>query len=258
MRIQPTVFADLPTPSGPMRTHLFRPLSAESQLAKFPGVVLYSEIYQMTAPIARTAATLAGKGFLVAVPEVYHEYEPAGTVLAYDKPGTDRGNELKTTKPLANFDADARAVIDFLSNDAGCTGNLGALGICLGGHLAFRAAMDPRIKAGVCLYATDIHQRSLAAGMNDDTLDRISEIQAEMLMIWGRQDPHIPAAGRRVIYDAMTAAGTRFTWHEFNAEHAFIRDEGNRFDPALAQLVHLLIDELFDRRLKISWADSPG
>jgi len=246
MRIKPPSHVDLPTPSGAMRTHLFRPLPD----GRFPGVVLYSEIYQMTAPIARTAATIAGKGYLVAVPEVYHEYEPLGTVLAYDKPGTDRGNELKTTKPLGNFDHDAQAVIDFLSTDDGCTGQLGTVGICLGGHLAFRAAMNPLIKAGVCLYATDIHKRSLAAGMKDDTLDRMSEIKGEMLMIWGRQDPHIPAEGRRLIYDSMTSAGVDFTWHEFNGEHAFIRDEGHRFDPALAQLVHLLIDDLFGRCLK--------
>ncbi len=245
MRIQPLSHIDLTTASGPMRTHLFRPVGD----GRFPGIVLYSEIYQMTAPIARTAATVAGKGFVVAVPEVYHEFEPAGTVLAYDKVGTDRGNELKTIKRLEHYDDDARAVIEMLGSHQNCNGSVGTLGICLGGHLAFRAAMNPQVKAGVCLYATDIHKRSLAANMNDDTLDRMSEIKGEMLMIWGRQDPHIPADGRRMIYNAMTAAGVSFTWHEFNGEHAFIRDEGPRFDPSLAQLVHTLIDELFHRQL---------
>jgi len=248
MRIQPPTHVDLPTASGPMRAHLFRPLG--DQHARFPGVVLYSEIYQMTAPIARTAATIAGKGFLVVVPEVYHEFEPAGTVLAYDKVGTDRGNELKIAKQLGHYDDDARAVVEYLSTEVGCTGNIGAVGICLGGHLAFRAAMLPQVKACVCLYATDIHKRSLATGMNDNTLDRMQEIKGEMLMIWGRQDPHIPNEGRRVIYDAMTSANVNFTWHEFNGEHAFIRDEGHRFDPSLAALVHTLIDELFNRCLK--------
>jgi len=204
----------------------------------------------MTAPIARTAATLSGKGFVVAVPEVYHEFEPAGTVLAYDKVGTDRGNELKTTKYLQHYDDDASAVIEYLVSASGCTGAVGAMGICLGGHLAFRAAMNPLVKACVCLYATDIHKRSLAAGMNDDTLDRMREIRGEILMIWGRQDPHIPQEGRRLIYDAMAAANVDFTWHEFNGEHAFIRDEGPRFDPSLAMLTHSLIDELFYRRLR--------
>lgn len=246
MRLQPATYCDIPTDSGLMRTHLFRPVEQR----KYPAVVLYSEIYQMTGPIARTAAMLAGKGYVVAVPEVYHEFEPPGTVLPYDKFGTDRGNELKTTKQLTHFDSDAGAVISWLQADEGCCESIGCMGICLGGHLAFRAAMDSRIQACVCLYATDIHKRSLAAGMRDDSLDRIAEIQGELLMIWGRQDPHIPVEGRRTIYDALQAAGTNFTWHEFNGEHAFLRDEGHRFDPALAQIVHVLVDELFQRTLK--------
>ncbi len=53
------------------------------------------------------AAALSGNGYLVAVPEVYHEFEPAGTVLAYDQAGSDRGNELKYAKELASYDEDA-------------------------------------------------------------------------------------------------------------------------------------------------------
>ena len=69
----------------------------------------------------------------------------------------------------------------------------------------------------------------------------VGEPKAEMLMIWGRQDPHIPADGRRLIYDAMNAAGVSFTWHEFNGQHAFMRDEGHRYDPGIAHLVYSMI-----------------
>ncbi|HEX8312156.1 MAG TPA: dienelactone hydrolase family protein, partial [Chthoniobacteraceae bacterium] len=86
-------------------------------------------------------------------------------------------------------------------------------------------------------------------GMNDDSLDRIPEIRGELLMIWGRQDPHVPREGRRVIYDALADAGTNFQWHEFNAAHAFIRDEGPRYDPAVTQICMGMALELFKRRL---------
>ncbi len=249
MRLQPTTFVDLATPFGPMRTHLFRPLPSKAD-QRFPAVLLFSEIYQMTAPIARTAAMIAGQGFIVAVPDVYHEFTELGEVFAYDKAGTDRGNELKITKELRSYDADARAVIDYLSTDSGCSGRFGAVGICLGGHLAFRAAMNAEVEACVCFYATDIHKRSLGKGLNDDSLDRIPEIRGELMMIWGRQDPHIPAEGRRVIYEALTAAGTSFTWHGLNGEHAFMRDEGHRFDPALAQAIYGLTFQHLTSALK--------
>ena len=245
MTLQETAPIDLPTPTGPMRTHLFRPAAP----GRYPGIVLYSEIFQVTAPIRRTATLLAGHGFIVAVPEIYHEYEPAGTILAYDQAGADRGNALKTTKPLAAYDTDARAVLDFLHNYTHCTGRLGVMGMCLGGHLAFRAAMNPDVLAATCFYATDIHKRGLGAGMADDSLDRIPEITGELLLIWGRQDPHVPLEGRLRIQAALTASGTHFTWHEFNGAHAFLRDEGYRYDPELALQSYPLALALFRRKL---------
>jgi carboxymethylenebutenolidase len=42
----------------------------------------------------------------------------------------------------------------------------------------------------------------------------------------------------------------RFTWHEVNAVHAFMRDEGPRYDPALAALGYALALETFGRTLR--------
>lgn len=238
--------ADLTTPSGEMRTHLFRPAG----VGPHPGIILYSEIFQVTGPIRRTARLLAGEGYLVSAPEVYHEFEPKGCALAYDPEGTDKGNRYKVEKEIAAFDADARAAIAHLKSLPDCSGRIGTLGICLGGHLAFRCAMNPEISAGVCFYATDIHKRSLGKGMRDDSLDRIPEIKGELMMIWGRQDPHVSQEGRDLIRSTLTAASTNYTWHEFNAQHAFLRDEGHRYDPGLARIGYSLAFELFGRRLK--------
>jgi carboxymethylenebutenolidase len=185
----------------------------------------------------------------VAVPEIYHELEPAGTVLAYDEAGAATGNSHKTTKELEGYDSDARAALAFLNGHPLCTGKLGVMGICIGGHLAFRAAMNPEVRAAACFYATDIHKRGLGKGMNDNSLDRIPEISGELLMIWGRQDPHVPREGRQLIYNALSDTNRNFQWHEFNAAHAFIRDEGPRYDPAMAQLCYQMVLEMFKRRL---------
>ncbi len=238
-------FADVATPTGPMRIHLLRPAAA----GRYPGILLYSEIYQVTAPVRRMGVFLAGQGFVVGVPEVYHEFEPAGTVLAYDTAGTDRGNALKTAKDLAAFDSDARAGLDYLAAYPGCTGQLGAMGICLGGHLAFRAAMNPDVRAAACFYGTDLDTHTLGKGEADDSLARAGDIKGELLCVWGRQDPHIPLAGRNLIRQTLEDTGTRYQWHEVNGAHAFLRDEGPRYDPALAYHCYGMVTELFHRRL---------
>ncbi len=229
-----------------MRLHLFRP----AKPGRFPGVLLFSEIYQVTSPIRRLASFVAGLGYLVAVPEVYHEFEAAGTVLAYDQAGTDRGNELKITKPFAAFDADSKAAFGFLQAHESCSGKLGSMGVCLGGHLAYRAALDPRVSAAACFYATDIHSSTLGAGKSDDSLSRMAELKAEALFVFGRQDPHVPFAGRQLIRERLEAVGAVYEWHEVNAAHAFLRDEGPRYDPALFLQMMTLLQDFFRRTLQ--------
>ncbi len=236
---------ELETSTGPMRTYLYRPAAA----GRYQGVVMFSEIFQQTGPIKRMAALLAGHGFVVAVPEIFHELEAPGAVLAYDQVGADRGNYDKTAKTIAAYDDDARAVIRYLHASSVCTGKIGAMGVCIGGHLAFRAAMNPEVVAGACFYATDIHKRSLGKGMNDNSLDRMGEIHGEMMMVWGRQDPHVPEEGRRLIQARMSEVGILYTWHEFNAAHAFLRDEGPRYDPELALICYRMVIDLFKRKL---------
>ncbi len=245
-------FSDLATPSGPMRTFVFRPAAA----GRYPGIVLYSEIFQMTGPIRRTAAFLAGHGFVVVVPEIFHEFEAPGVALAYDSAGADRGNWCKVNKALKAYDDDARAAIEFLKTHPACTGKLGSMGICIGGHLNFRCAMNPEILASVSFYATDIHKledhpRGLGTGMSDDSLERArrGDIKGELLMVWGRQDPHIPFAGRVQVHQALEEAGTNYQWLEFNGAHAFLRDEGPRYNPVLAQQCLGISLELFHRKL---------
>lgn len=246
MTIKDDLVAEIQTPSGPMRTYLFRP-GAEGQ---YPGVVLFSEIFQATSPIRRTAAQIAGHGYIVAVPEVYHELEPAGAVLAYDQAGADKGNTDKYAKELSAYDADARAALDHLKGMPECTGRLGAVGICLGGHLAFRTAMNPDVAATACFYATDLHSGSLGLGKSDNSLARASEIKGELLHIWGRQDPHVPLEGRIKIKARLDELGTNYQWIEVNGAHAFMRDEGYRYDPELAGLCLQWLFALFARRLK--------
>jgi len=245
MIIKDNEWVDIETPTGPMRSYIFRP-AAEG---RYPGLLLYSEIFQVTGPIRRTAAQMASNGFIVVVPEIYHELEPPGSVLAYDEAGADRGNAHKITKEVSSYDSDARAALDFLKSYPQCTGKLGAMGICVGGHLAFRASMNSDVLAGTCFYPTDIHKRALGKGKNDNSLDRVGELRCEMLLIFGRQDPHVPREGRAIIYNALSDANVYFQWHEFNAQHAFLRDEGPRYDPAAARIGYSMALELFHRKL---------
>lgn len=245
MQIQSHV-VDLATPTGVMRTYVHRPVGA----GPYPALLFYSEIFQQTGPIERSARLFAGHGYVVLVPEVFHELNPIGTVLAYDDAGREKGNADKALKPLEHYDSDNRAMIAYLQEQAFFNGRLGSVGMCLGGHLAYRAALQPEVRAAACFYATDIHSGASRCQPGNDSLSQTANIQAELMLVWGKQDPHIPAAGRARIYQELTERERTFTWHEFNAPHAFIRDEGDRYDPELAMLCYRMALDLFSRKLR--------
>ncbi|KAG8748512.1 hypothetical protein FRC10_003645 [Ceratobasidium sp. 414] len=96
---------------------------------------------------------------------------------------------VQVQKELAAYDEDATLSVDLLASLPNCSGRIAATGMCLGGHLAFRAAFDPRVLASVCFFATDIHSKTLGKGKNDDSLVRVErgDVNAELVMIFGKQ-----------------------------------------------------------------------
>ncbi len=221
-------YVHVPVGNRAMRTFVAAPRAA----GRYPGVVFYSDIFQLTDSTLRWCMRLAGYGFVVAAPEIYHRLEPAGTVLEFDEQGKRRGQADADATPLADFDADIRAVLDWLETDGRvANGGLCATGHCMGGHLAFRAAFDPRIRATALWYPTGLHDGKLAKEADAGSLGRAPEIRGAMMLIFGTSDPHTPAEGRAVIQRALEDAGVAFDWRLYDAEHAFGRDIGPRYDP---------------------------
>ncbi|MEA2439980.1 MAG: carboxymethylenebutenolidase [Thermoleophilaceae bacterium] len=219
-------YIDIPVGDRAMRTFVAAPRSD----GPHPAVVFYTDIFQLTESSLRWAVRLAGYGFLVAAPEIYHRIEAAGTVLGFDDEGKRRGQADAEATSVADFDEDVRAALDHLEADDG-VGAIGAAGHCTGGHLAFRAAFDPRVRATACWYPTGLHDGALGADPDAGSLARAGEIDGRLMLIWGTRDPHTPSSGRDAVRAGLEAAGTRFDWSEYDAEHAFGRDVGERYDP---------------------------
>lgn len=239
-------FVDIDADGSPMRLFVATPRGE----GRYPGVVAFSDIFQLTGPMIRVCARLAGYGFVVAAPEIYHRLEPPGTAIPFDDEGRERGLRDASQTRVAEFDADARATLDFLgAHPRVAAGQLAAMGFCIGGHLAFRAAMQPDVKATTCFYGTGIHNGKLGLDEDAGSLARAGEIMGALLMCFGRQDPHVPAEGRDAVQRSLASAAGRARVKLYDGEHAFMRDEGPRYDPeatdeAFADMVALFRDTL--------------
>ncbi|KAJ3169456.1 hypothetical protein HDU88_000645 [Geranomyces variabilis] len=244
---------DIQTSSTPMRVFIIEPNLPNHPNARFPAVIVWSEIYQVTGPVSRFAHQIASQGYLVAAPSIYHEFEgPAA--LNYDEAGTDRGNDLKIQKLLSAYDEDAKLCVDLLLSLKQCNGRVGTTGMCLGGHLAFRTAFDPRVRSAACFFPTDIHGETLGKNKSSNSLARVAngDLQhAELLCFFGKQDTHVPRAGRDKIRKALEDADVVVSWCELQAQHAFIRDTSSkgRYDAALTSVCFAQMMEMFHRTL---------
>ena len=207
-------------------------VTAPAAEGRYPGIVVYSDIFQITGAQRRVSTRLAGYGFVVATPEIYSRVEPRGTAFPFDDAGRARGLDDARRTSVADFDADCRTALDWLAADPRVDGRrLGAMGFCIGGHLAFRASLQPDVRGAVCFYPTGLHDGKLGADADAGSLARAAEIRGELLLVFGTEDPHVPAAARAQIDAALTGAGTRVTTTLLPAAHAFMRDEGPRYDP---------------------------
>src|ERR1700693_725421 len=236
-----TEYADLSLAGSPMRTFV----ATQPTEGQYPGIWSYSDIFQLTPPLLRTCVRLAGYGFVVAAPEIYRHIERPGTVIPFDDAGRIRAQQNAAKTPVADFDVDCRAGLDWLSKQPKVRrGKIGAIGFCIGGHLAFRAAFQPDVLVTVCYYGTGIHDGKLGKDADAGSLARAKEIRGELLMIFGTKDPHVPEAGRGTIDRALRQSGVRYSTLLYPAEHAFTRDEGPRYDPeatdvAIAETIQL-------------------
>lgn len=241
-----TEYAEIPVGGRPMRTFVAVPRAE----GRYPGIAFYTDIFQLTQPSLRWASRLAGHGFVVAAPEIYYRVEQPGEVFEFDDAGKDRGQADVEQLSAAEFDEDVRALLDWLAGHPKVRGDaLGAAGHCTGGHIAFRAAFQPDVRATACWYATGLHDGKLGSDPDTGTLQRAADVDGELLMIFGSRDPHTPEQGREKIERELAASGARFTWRIFDAEHAFGRDVGARWDPEATDEAFAETVALFRRAL---------
>ena len=236
---------DVPAGDGrAIRCALMKPVTTTRRL---PAVVAWSDIFQNTPSHLRICRRLAGYGFVVIAPEIFGRFLPAGRALDFE---ADRQLALDTTErlPLAAIDADRHAVLDWLRAQPFVDPErLLACGWCIGGHLAFRTAAEPDVRATACFYATGLHTDTVGASHGAaPTLAGAARIGGALLLVWGTRDPHIPNEGRRKVHRTLDDLGVPFQVRLYDAEHTFMRDEGARWEPVAADRAFRDMLELFE------------
>ncbi len=150
--------------------------------APAPGIVVLQEIWGVNAHIRAVAEQYASDGYVAIAPDVFWrmqarvdlDYNDADNTIAFAfMRGLDRD--------LA--DQDIAATVAFMRTLQGVSGSVAAIGYCMGGMLAYRAAARTGVDCAVCYYGGGIHQQ----------LDLASAIDVPLAFHFGEKDTHITA-----------------------------------------------------------------
>ena len=181
------------------------------------GLVVVQEIFGVNAHIRRVADGYAADGYRVIAPAIFDRAE-RGVDIGYEKADMERGFALRKAIPLDHMVADIAAAVAALTS----SGNVGVVGYCLGGSLAWLAAARiARVAAAVGYYGGMI-----AAHLDDKP-------RCPVMLHFGEEDAGIPLSDVEKIKAASDPSLVQvFTYRD--AGHAFNR-EGNaawRAEPA--------------------------
>ncbi len=196
-----------------------------------PGLLLFQEAFGVNGYIRGVCNRFAAEGYVVVAPELFHRTAPAGFEGSYTDFASLAPHFQAVTTETA--EADSRAAYAWLASNAEVkTNEISSVGFCLGGRVSFIANSVVALRAAVSFYG---------GGIAPGLLDRVSRLQAPMLLIWGGLDKRITAEHRRAVTEALTAQQKLYVNAEFSrADHGFFCDEREAYEPHSARQAWVL------------------
>ncbi len=192
---------------------------------KGPGLIVLQEIFGVNRHIRDVADHYAEEGYVVLAPDLFWRMQP-GVQLGYT--GQDSQQALGFYQ---RFDVDQgmKDIADTVRTLRGmheCDGKVGALGFCLGGKLAYLAAIRCEVNAAISYYGVAIEQN----------LDEARKIKCPILFHFAGKDRFVTGAAREQIRKALVGRDDAEFYLYPDADHGFDRRSDDSFHASSASL----------------------
>ena len=195
----------------------FKPGAYRADPAGIPrgAIVVVQEIFGVNSHIRSVCDGFAANGYVAIAPALFDRIRP-GIEIGYTPEDIAQGRELKAASPSDHALLDVSAARDAVAN----SGNVGIVGYCWGGFIAWLAAS--RLTGFACAIPY------YGGGMTD----AISEQpKCPVMMHFGEHDHAIPVAGVHKLRDAHAEAQV----YIYDANHGFNCDQRGSHDAAAAK-----------------------
>lgn len=226
--------------------YLARPEGAEAR----PAVLVFMEIFGINAYIRGVVERIAAQGYVALAPDTFHRTGP-GMELTYDETGLVEGRKHLAALKAHQVLQDVGAALDFLDARDDVTAGRGAVGFCIGGHVAYLAATTGRLAATASFYGGGLAAaHGLGGSPAPAPLSLADGLQGRLLCLFGAQDPLIPPADVQAVEQALGAAGVDGEVHVYDgATHGFFCDQRDSYDPVASEDAWRRVTRLFSENL---------
>jgi carboxymethylenebutenolidase len=245
----PSIALTIPTPDGDCTASLHTPAGS----GPWPAVILYVDAGGVRATMRAMADRLAGLGYAVLVPDVYHRtpgWQPFDVATVFDDPD-ERARLMGLARSVtpAMHRSDADAFLSALADRPEVLGDrVGTTGYCMGGRVSLLVAAHrpDRIAA-----AASFHGGGIAKAEDPESPHhRAADIAARLYVAGAVEDAGFTDADRELLEKALTDAGVDHTVETYPARHGFAVPDTATHDAAAEERHWAALEELYGGALR--------
>jgi carboxymethylenebutenolidase len=198
----------------------------------YPGLIVIHEIFGFNDHIADLARRFARTGMRVFAPDLFS---------AADRLRLDR-NDLDSMRKLWSGIADAHIIealqkllVHIRAEKNVVSDQIGVIGYCMGGAIAFMFAGETKELAFVCDYYGRIQYPQLSEDKPKHPIDYASGINCPVLGLFSKTDELIPLEQVNALESRLKELGKTTEFKVYDAPHAFFNDTREHYDKDAAE-----------------------
>ncbi|GAP99263.1 dienelactone hydrolase family protein [Leptolyngbya sp. NIES-2104] len=215
---------------------------SEPDTAAQGAMIVIQEIFGVNSHIRSITERFAQEGYVAIAPAIFQRTAP-GFEVGYSEDDTKLGRSHKDQTTADQLLSDLRTTIAFLQTKG--FQEVGAIGFCFGGHVAYLAATLPEVKATASFYGAGI--ATMTPGGGAPTITRTSEIKGTLYAFFGTQDPLISIEQIDQVEAALEANHIDHKVFRYSAGHGFFCDQRSDYHPEAAADAWEQVKALFSR-----------
>jgi carboxymethylenebutenolidase len=202
------------------------------------GVLVIQEIFGVNHDVRAKCDAWAAAGYIALAPDLFWRQQPGVALNTLDEAEWQQAFGFYNGFDIDAGVADLQASINALR--ARSTGNVGTVGFCLGGCLAYLCAARTDADANVGYYGVGIEKR----------LDEAAHIRKPLMLHIAAADSFVSAEAQAAIHRGLDAHPQVSLYDYAGQEHAFSRIGGTHYDAASAALAQERTAALFSKHLQ--------